>query len=471
MNEPTALILEDDPKNLEQMLELVRSQRFVSLRAASIREARDVLAERPVDVVISDLVLPDGSGLELLENVDDSTEVVFVTGQATVETVITALRKGALDYLTKPVDVTRLKQLLGDVARSKSEYEGRSASLESARTQGRFGHLIGRSKPMMKLFRQIQKVAPTEATVLLQGETGTGKEVCALTIHEMSERGDEPFVALNCGAVSTTLIESELFGHEKGSFTGANKRHVGVFERANRGTLFLDEITEMPMELQIKLLRVLEARTFHRVGGEASIQTNARLIAATNRAPEEAVREGKLREDLFYRLRVFPIVLPTLHQRGEDIQLLAREFLDQHNKEAGASKTLTDEAVEWLTHQDWPGNVRELRNSIHRAFILAEDRIGVDSLVVGDKPAEPAAKDAAKDAGGELTSSPAPLLPNGEIRVRVGSSIAEVEKVLIEATLAKFGGNKQKSARVLGISLKTLYSRLSVYRAAARGSD
>ncbi len=319
-------------------------------------------------------------------------------------------------------------------------------SREEASRTGTFGELRGRSAQMLDLYEQIRRVAPTDATVLLAGETGTGKEVVARTIHDLSERCGGAFVALNCGAVSATLIESELFGHEQGSFTGASRRHNGVFARASGGTLFLDEITEMPLDLQVKLLRVLETGLFHRVGGERAVQTQVRIIAAANRVLAHAVREGRLREDLFYRLGVFPISLPPLRRRADDISLLADHFLGLLNRENGTDKRFAAKAIERLTAHDWPGNVRELKNFVHRAFILADGDLDAEALQPSDL------------ARAEI----------GRIEIKVGCSIAAAERHLIAATMECFAGRKVDVAKALGISLKTLYSRLNEYEASSR---
>jgi len=310
----------------------------------------------------------------------------------------------------------------------------------------RFGRLIGRSQPMQQLYNQALRVAPTSATVFLIGESGTGKELTAELIHGLSDRSGRPFVPLNCGALSPGLIESELFGHERGSFTGADRRRPGLFEVADGGTLFLDEITEMPLDLQVKLLRVLESGQVRRVGGERSIDVDVRVIAATNRDPEQAVSERKLREDLLYRLLVFPIELPPLRERREDIVLIAHHYLDFFNRQDDLHKQLSDEAIEMLEAHAWPGNVRELRNALERAFILADGEISVRGL-----PLQPLGARARDD--------------EDDIGVRVGMATAEAERRLILATLARFQGDKKRAASILGISLKTLYNRLSVYRA------
>jgi DNA-binding NtrC family response regulator len=305
--------------------------------------------------------------------------------------------------------------------------------------------MVGASDVMQRAYDLIVRVAPTASTVLIVGETGTGKELVAETIHQLSRRSSEPFLPINCGAVSATLIESELFGHERGSFTGAERRYKGIFERAHGGTLFLDEITEMPMELQVRLLRVLETGSVTRVGGDQPIAADVRVLAATNREPGKAVHDGKLREDLLYRLNVFPIEVPPLRERDGDIALLAQHFLEQLNKSAGTAKSLTPAALEQLEKYPWPGNVRELKNAIERAHIIATDRIDAESLPLR--------------ASATAATEPAAALP-------VGSSIAEVEQQLIVATMERCGGNKTKAAEILGISLKTLYNKLSGYEAA-----
>jgi DNA-binding NtrC family response regulator len=335
----------------------------------------------------------------------------------------------------------RLKSILRRVPRT-GELRAEIGELrDELRKLGRFGHILGSSPRMQKLYDQLGRVAPTSATVLLTGESGTGKELAAQTIHDLSRRKKAPFLPLNCGAVSPQLIESELFGHEKGSFTGADRQHKGYFERAHGGTLFLDEITEMPQELQVKLLRVLESGTFTRVGTTTPISADVRVLAATNRSPEGAVADGKLREDLYHRLNVFPISMPPLRERGTDIELLAEHFLVTLNKQEGGSKKFAPATIAALYAHSWPGNVRELKNYVQRAFILADDVI--------DANLAPAAVAAPESA---------PLLS-----VRVGTTLEEVSRRLIEATLAECG-SKRKAADMLGISLKTLYNRLAAYK-------
>uniref|UniRef100_UPI0005BD1B92 sigma-54 interaction domain-containing protein n=1 Tax=Azohydromonas australica TaxID=364039 RepID=UPI0005BD1B92 len=299
-------------------------------------------------------------------------------------------------------------------------------------------------------------------SVFITGESGTGKEVVAQTVHDLSRRRKQPFLAVNCGAISPNLIESEIFGHEKGSFTGADRMHQGFFERAHGGTLFLDEITEMPLELQVKLLRVLETGTFMRVGSTTPIETDVRVIAATNRTPEQAVALGKLREDLYYRLNVFPIALPPLRDRSSDVPLLAEHFLAAVCERESVRKRFTPAALEKLAAYRWPGNVRELRNVVQRAFVMAEGEQINDEWLPSDPPSADA---------GTATATTAPAAGRGEasISIRLGTSMAEAERQLILATLRHFNQHKERTAAVLGVSLKTLYNRLKEYAAEDKG--
>jgi DNA-binding NtrC family response regulator len=296
------------------------------------------------------------------------------------------------------------------------------------------------------MFELIQRVAATEATVLITGESGVGKELVAELIHELSRRCDGPMVAINCGSIPATLIEAELFGYEKGSFTGASRSHAGVFERANKGTLFLDEITEMPLEMQTRLLRVLETGRFFRVGGTEEIKTDIRVIAATNRDMGDAVRERQLREDIMYRLAVFPIHVPPLRDRQDDIALLAEHFLARLNKDAGADKRFSEASLLTLSQHSWPGNVRELKNAVERSFIMADEVLELAPIV---------SLHAGEGANGHDRT-------NG-IHVPLGSRLDEAERSLIVATLEHFDGNKRRAAEVLGCSLKTLYNKLNGY--------
>jgi len=302
--------------------------------------------------------------------------------------------------------------------------------------------MLGNSPAMQEVRRLIDKVGPTEASVLITGESGSGKELVAQMIHAGSERSGGPFVAINCGAIPAGLIEAELFGYEKGSFTGAARAHPGVFERAQGGTLFLDEITEMPLDMQTRLLRVLEMCRYYRVGGVTELDSDVRVIAASNRCPLQAVRKGLLREDILYRLAVFPVEVPPLRARGEDVVLLAEHFLAELNARNRTSRSFSEGSRELLLTHDWPGNVRELKNCVERAYILCEGRLELAPLI---------------------TLRPEQAAPDGRLEIRVGSSIDQAERSLIEATLQHYRGNKRRTADTLGCSLKTLYNKLHLY--------
>ena len=446
MARPSVLIVDDDPEVLQVLGEFAKSEGYSVSDAATLGQAREQMAANRADIVLVDIHLPDGSGLDLLDVAEPAAlpEIVLITGKASVETAVDALRRGAADYLTKPVDFARLKMVLANIARTL-EMKGEIGVLRTElRKLGRFGTLIGASPAMQKVYELIDRVARTDASILITGETGSGKEVVARTIHDLGRRRREVFLPVNCGAIPANLIETELFGHERGSFTGADRQHRGVFERANRGTLFLDEISEMPVELQVRLLRLLETSAVTRVGGSESIKFDVRIIAATNRPLRDAAGEGRLRKDLLYRLNVFPIALPLLRERGADVELLADHFLAELNAAEGTAKRLTPLSRERLRRHGWPGNLRELRNVIQRAFILAGDSLEVDALPQG---------------AGERATSDLVLPP--------GTPIAVAERQLILATLDKFEGDKKKVASALKISLKTLYARLSGYRARA----
>lgn len=443
---PHILIVEDDTDTLRALKQLVSDEGFTTSAASSLHEACQCVARQQPDVILLDLVLPDGDGMDLFKNIEvrGSTEIILMTGYASIETSIQALRLGAADYLIKPVNPKQLRGVLSRIARPtelKAEINNLRGEL---RKLGHFGQLIGGSPAMQSVYDQISRVAPTVATVLITGESGTGKELAAQTLHELSRRHKEPFLAINCGAISPQLIESELFGHEKGSFTGATREHRGYFERANGGTLFLDEITEMPLELQVKLLRVLETRTFMRVGSDRLIETDIRVVAATNRNPDEAVSEGKLREDLMYRLQVFPLYMPPLRDRGDDVALLAQYFLNKLNQEENTQKRFSPITLALLNAYNWPGNVRELKNVVHRVYIMADDLIDNDCLPPG-------------------FGTPKTTTHGSNLQLRVGTTVEDMERQLIYATLEQYGGHKERTAEVLGLSSKTLYNRLRQY--------
>ena len=370
------LIVEDDVAVRKGLDLAIRELGGQTRCVGTAGEAARAIEEFKPEVLVVDVHLPDGDGIEVFRaasEADPARDGIVITGQASLDSAVEALRAGVSDYLLKPLRPAQLEvvfQRLNARRRLESEVETLRAELQET---GKLGDLIGRSEPMMKIFDVIRRVARSNAPILITGASGTGKEVVAKTLHRLSRRSSAPFVAFNCGAISPTLIESELFGHERGSFTGADKRRVGYFEEANGGTLFLDEITEMGPELQVKLLRVLEARTLRRVGGSQDLRVDVRLVSATNRDPQEAVRDGKLREDLYYRLNVFPIALPLLSERREDIPLLAEHFRRQIEEQEKSGVTAWDpEALTMLASHDWPGNVRELRNVVHRAYVMTE---------------------------------------------------------------------------------------------------
>lgn len=448
---PHALIVDDDASTRDALAVLASAEGFTTALAGSIEEARIQLVRQRPEVVLMDLKLPDGAGTDLFADLEDpdSIETILITGHASVESAVEALRLGASDYLTKPVNVARLKTALARVPKGGALRAEIGAMREQLRRVGRFGRLVGRSPQMQEVYEKIARVAPTEATVLVLGESGTGKEIVARTIHELSRRRGEPFLAINCGAISPNLIENEMFGHERGSYTGADRQHKGYFEQAHGGTLFLDEITEMPMELQVRLLRVLETGTLMRVGTSRTIETDVRIIAATNRDPREAVHAGKLRDDLYHRLNVFPLVIAPLRERGEDVELLANRFLEEMNEASGARKRFAPGATALMKRHPWPGNVRELKNYLHRVFIMA----GEEGLP-GPSPETDTM---------QIRSDTAPCASGPAITVPLGTPLSVAARELILSTLEHCGGERKRTAEMLGICTKTLYNRLREY--------
>jgi len=444
-----ALIVEDDVDSAKMMAALIGAEGFSAATARSLQDARRQMAMQQPDLVLLDLLLPDGNGMALLDEQEliGNSEVVLVTGHASLETSIQALRYGAADYLIKPVSAKQLQGLLSRVMRPSVLRAEVDHLLDDLQRTARFGHLVGKSEPMMRVYEQVARVAGTSVTVFLAGESGTGKELVARTVHDLSRRRARPFLAVNCGAISPNLIESEIFGHERGSFTGAERLHQGFFEGAHGGTLLLDEVTEMPPSLQVKLLRVLETGTFMRVGSTTSLETDVRVIAATNRDPAEAVASGALRQDLFYRLNVFPIDLPPLRARREDLPLLVEHFLQEMSQREGTIKRATPAALERLSQYRWPGNVRELRNALQRAYVMTADNEITDQWLPRDALAQRGAGDSRSDV----------------LHVSVGTPLAEIEKQVILATLERYGHQKERTAAALGVSLKTLYNRLKEY--------
>jgi DNA-binding NtrC family response regulator len=477
------LLVEDDRDFGASMVEMISRLGFDVKHARTLEAARGFVEDWSPTVIVADLSLPDGDGLELRvhEGVPPETPIVVVTGNATSRAAKRALEIGATDYLTKPVDAMRLKSVLYGIQQAQPLRERLGQLERELRGAGRFGEMIGRSGEMQRVYEYISRVASTRVPVLITGESGVGKELVAETIHARSGRSSGPFLAVNCGAVPETLIESTLFGHKKGSFTGAQESTRGVFEQASGGTLFLDEIGEMPPHLQVRLLRVLETNQVRRVGDSQVIDVDVRLVAATNRDPEKAVATGTLREDLFFRLSVFRIQVPPLRARGEDVLLLADHFLDALNKEQGASKHFEAAARQKLLAAPWPGNVRQLRNLVQRAWILSEDVLRAVDVELheqgeGARPhahAEEGARRAAQDDGEEAPTAGIETSRDGRfLRIPVGCTIADAERKLIEATLENCGGNKRQAARTLGVSVKTVYNRLSAYdEADAREPD
>ena len=434
-----ALLLEDDCSARSSLSEFVANAGYAVESAGTIAEARQRLKGGPPDLALLDVSLRDGDGFEILHElpVPERTDAIVMAGTASVDSAVAALRSGARDYLTKPVDLDRLRRILDDVSQLRHRMFGKPQMGDELPT------LLGTSHALQRVRELVRRAAGVDATVLISGESGTGKELVARSLHDSGPRRTGPFVALNCGAIAPGLVESELFGHERGSFTGAIRQKRGVFERARHGTLFLDEVTEMPLEAQVKLLRALETGSIERVGGEETIAVDTRVIAATNRDPSTAVAEGMFRADLLYRLDVFPIHLAPLRERGDDIEILARHFLGQLNGEVGSRKSFSADAVRRLRRHPWPGNVRELRNVVQRAFLLSGESLDDEVL-----PREP-------ERCANTTVVTIPL----------GSSMAAADRALLLATLDHVGGDKRRAARTLGISLKTLYNRLHVYAA------
>jgi DNA-binding NtrC family response regulator len=451
-NSPDAdrvLVVEDDAAQRIGLQQLLRGWGFVADVAGDGREALEKLPTIRPTIILSDMVMPRMGGLELLSAAvqeDPDITMVLMTAQGTVETAVSAIKQGAYDYLSKPIDPQRLKILLDQIVERHDTQREVRALRRQLQDRGTFGKMIGSSLEMRRIYQMVEQAAPTSASVLISGESGTGKELVAQTIHQLSQRNGQPFVPLNCAAIPDTLLESELFGHEKGAFTGAITRRQGAFELANRGTLFLDEIAEMTPATQAKLLRVLQERTFRTLGGQREQSVDIRVVAATNVDPPEAVRQGKLREDLFYRLNVFAIRLPPLRERKEDIPLLTqsfiREFSSRNNKSVG---DVSDQAMEILQRYHWPGNVRELRNVMERATIVCRSEL-----------IQPADLPTLASATGPATSAAA-----GGPMLAAGLTVDEAERQLIELTLSHTGGNKTRAAEMLGISLKTLHNKLN----------
>jgi DNA-binding NtrC family response regulator len=446
------LVVDDHPASAEGLRDYLQEWGHEARVAGGVAEALGALEGWRPEAVVCDLLMPPGpGGLDMLREVrarDPWIGFIMLTGHGSIEDAVRATRDGAFDFLTKPVDLDRLRLLLERLA-ERNEMRSEVARLrQKLATLGDAGALVSRSPGMRKLSDLMERVAPSAASVLITGESGSGKDFIAQTLHDLSGRSRAPFVAVNCPAIPEALLESELFGHERGAFTGAIAERAGLFEHAGGGTLFLDEVTEMTPGLQAKLLRVLETRRYRRVGGREEKLADLRIVAATNRDPDHAVREGRLREDLYYRLNVFHLHVPALRERREDIAPLAARFIaayaEQNQK---AVEGLSNEAMAALERYDWPGNVRELRNAIERAVVLARTSV----IELGDLP--------------QRVARPVVVIERG--RFGAVEPLEEIERRAILEALEAFGHNKTHAARALGISLKTLHNKLKRY---ARGA-
>lgn len=451
---PVVLIVDDDA-NTRMGLRRALQDRYEVRLAEDGRHALEALSDGRVDVMLTDVRMPGMDGMTLLRKVHGmypNLMTVLLTAYGNVEMAVEAMKGGAFDFLTKPINLDHLDLLIRRALRSR-DVEAENEDLQR-QLDDRYGmeNIVGNSEPMREIFEIIRQAAPTQATVLIQGPSGTGKELVAHAVHRLSSRSRGPFVAVHCAALASSLLESELFGHEKGAFTGASARRKGRFEMADGGTLFLDEISEIEPSVQVKLLRVLEERCFERVGGTETVEVDIRLVAATNRNLRQRVNEGKFREDLFFRLDVVSISLPPLAERRDDIPLLCHHFLrdicrENHREVEG----ITPDAMEVLTAYDWPGNVRELRNTMEKMVILARNR----KLTLRDVPVS--IRESVREAG------PAPSARSGTDLLAAGS-LAETEREKILAVLKKHNGNRTHAARELGISRRTLHRKIQEYR-------
>ena len=451
MAQERVLIVEDEENARTGLAELVSGWGYRTDTAADGVEALDRVAAFAPSIVITDIKMPRMDGMELagrLAQLSQTIAVVMVTAQGTTETAFHAGRLGVRDYIEKPIDFRRLRQILtniGEILNTRTENETLRRRL---RDKGALGLLVGSSAPMQEIFRLIEMVAPSTAAVLITGASGTGKELVARTIHDLSPRRNKPFVPINCAAIPETLIESEIFGHEKGAFTGALERRTGCFELAEGGTLLLDEIGEMPVGTQAKLLRVLEDGKFRRLGSKVETAVDVRVLAATNKVPDDAVAAGELREDLYYRLNVFSIRMPALREHKEDIRELAKSLLTDMNQKHNRSVSDVSEAVlNIFQSYAWPGNVRELRNTLERAVIVC------DTGLIETKHLPPGFGQSVK----VVVNDP------DAVHLGVGTTVEEAEKLLILKTLQATNNNKTRAAEILGISLKTLHNKLKEY--------
>src|SRR5436305_2540125 len=452
MNHEKVLIVEDEENERTGLAELVSAWGYRAETARDGAEGLEKVTNWTPSIVVTDLKMPRMCGLELLEKLATDAQtmaVIVVTAQGTIDSAVQAMRMGAYDYITKPIDTNRLRTILQNASALLGARTELELTRRKLRDTGSLGSLVGPSKKMQEIFRLIELVAPSTASVLITGASGTGKELVARTIHDLSPRRPKPFVAINCAASPETLIESEIFGHEKGAFTGALERRTGCFELAEGGTLLLDEIGEMPVATQAKLLRVLEDRKLRRLGSKVETTVDVRVLAATNKVPEDAVARGELRNDLYYRLNVFNIHMPPLREHREDVPDLVQSLLAEMSSKHGRKVATVSEAVlNKFQNHSWPGNVRELRNTLERAVIVCEGAIVETKHLppgFGHTLVRPSADDA------------------DSIRVGVGTTVGEAERLLIIKTLESTNNNKTRAAEILGISLKTLHNKLKEY--------
>ncbi|HEY0840132.1 MAG TPA: sigma-54 dependent transcriptional regulator [Vulgatibacter sp.] len=445
------LIADDEVASREALGELLTRWGHAVEEAGDGNQALKRAIESHPDVIVTDLVMPRMDGLWLLRALREElphVPVILLTGRGTIDAAVEAIREGAYDFLEKPIDGHRLRLVI-ERALEKQATLQQVASLRSCLERAEDRGFIGQSAAMREVFTLIEKVAPSKASVVITGESGTGKEMVARAVHRLSPRSDKPFIAINCSAIPASLMESEIFGHERGAFTGADQRRLGCFELADGGTIFLDEVGELPVELQAKFLRVLEEERLRRLGGKAEIAVDVRVICATNRDLKQQIRANQFREDLYFRLNVFNIHLPRLKERVEDIPILAQHFVGKFAAEAGKKvQGLEQDALDSLRGYDWPGNIRELRNTIERAVILCDG----DLISQGDLPAD------LSGLGAEGIM----------LKLTLGMPLREVEKEYILGSLRRNGGNKARTAELLGISEKTLYNKLNRYAADAR---
>jgi two-component system, NtrC family, response regulator HydG len=449
------LVAEDDVTTHEDWCAMLASWGYEVKIAEDGEKALDLLRSFQPHILLSDLRMPHRDGLNLLRDIRElhlETLPIIISGVGEIPDAVQAIKLGASDYLSKPIDPPHLQQILKKLTEHIDVREENLRLRRRLVEVGELGPLFGKSLAMRRVLTSIERLAESSASVIITGESGTGKELAARTIHQLSSRKNAPFVGINCAAIPQTLMESELFGHERGAFTGADRRREGCFELANGGTLLLDEITEMKPELQAKLLRVIEERKLRRIGGSSEVDLDVRVLAASNRDLERAMHSGNLREDLYYRLNVFTIEMPPLCQRLEDLPLLIESFL-QHFAELNHKQIsgVDEECLAALKSHPWPGNVRQLRNVIERASVLCRGTL----ISIGDLPAE-------FKSDGQKTA--------GLFQIRLGTSLDDVERELISRTLEFAGGNKTRAADILGITAKTLYNRLERYAADTKTS-